>query len=482
MLSLQAEKQIVMDALIGRISEQKELTTYINSGKAEFVALYGRRRVGKTFLINSFFKQKFAFDTTGIIEGTKTEELMAFYTALIAYGYSGNMPTNWMQAFSALKEVLEKRKQHSKRRIVFIDELPCFDTPKSGFVKALDFFWNSWASRQKDIFIVVCGSATSWIIKNIIDNHGGLHNRITHEMYLKPFTLREVELYMKSRGARWNRLLILQTYMILGGVPYYLSLLNTSQSLAENIDRLFFSEQAELKREYDRLYKSLYRNPDQYMDIVKILAGHKQGLTRKEIATKMHLNQNGHLSKILDDLTKCGFIRYYNVSNKTSGGIYQLVDFYSLFYHAFGKKKTTDVHYWSHSINTPVQNTWFGLAFERVCMSHIPQILYALHLDNIRTEYYAWRSQEQNPAAQIDLIIDRADGIQNICEVKYSQTAYSLTKNEYDKILNRCDGFVKETQSRKGIHITMITTFGLKENAYSSIAQNSVVLDDLFSK
>ena len=218
---MQAEKQIVMDALIGRISEQKELTTYINSGKAEFVVLYGRRRVGKTFLINSFFKQKFSFDTTGIIEGTKTEELMAFYTALIAYGYSGNMPTNWMQAFSALKDVLEKRKQHSKRRIVFIDELPCFDTPKSGFVKALDFFWNSWASRQKDIFIVVCGSATSWIIKNIIDNHGGLHNRITHEMYLKPFTLREVELYMKSRGARWNRLLILQTYMILGGVPYY---------------------------------------------------------------------------------------------------------------------------------------------------------------------------------------------------------------------------------------------------------------------
>ena len=188
---MQIEKQIVMDALIGRISEQKELTTYINSGKAEFVALYGRRRVGKTFLINSFFKQRFAFDTTGIIEGTKTEELMAFYTSLIAYGYAGNMPTNWMQAFSALKDVLEKRKQHSKRRIVFIDELPCFDTPKSGFVKALDFFWNSWASRQKDIFIVVCGSATSWIIKNIIDNHGGLHNRITHEMYLKPFTLRK---------------------------------------------------------------------------------------------------------------------------------------------------------------------------------------------------------------------------------------------------------------------------------------------------
>ncbi len=341
---------------------------------------------------------------------------------------------------------------------------------------------NGLKLEKKYNFSPVFGSATSWIIKNIIDNHGGLHNRITHEMYLKPFTLKEVELYLKSRGARWNRLLILQTYMILGGVPYYLSLLNTSQSLAENIDRLFFSEQAELKREYDRLYKSLYRNPDQYMDIVKILAGNKQGLTRKEIATKMHLNQNGHLSKILDDLTKCGFIRYYNVSNKTSGGIYQLVDFYSLFYHAFGKKKTTDVHYWSHSINTPVQNTWFGLAFERVCMSHIPQLLYALHLDNIRTEYYAWRSQKQNPAAQIDLIIDRADGIQNICEVKYSQTAYSLTKNEYDKILNRCDGFVKETQSRKGVHITMITTFGLKENAYSSIAQNSVVLDDLFLK
>ncbi|MCQ2287122.1 MAG: ATP-binding protein [Bacteroidales bacterium] len=468
-----------MDKLIGRNIEIQKLTEYYNSQKSEFIAVYGRRRVGKTFLVNSVFKDKCTFEVTGIIGGSRKDEMDSFYSALMSYGYKGHRPENWMQMFDALKSLLMT--SVSKRKVLFMDELPCFDTPKSGFVRALDFFWNSWASKRDDIMLIVCGSATSWIVKNIIDNHGGLHNRITHELYLKPFTLKEVDDYLKSRGSKWKRLSVLQTYMILGGVPYYLSLLDVTQSLHENIDRLFFSENAELKREYNRLYKSLYGNPEKYMDIVKALSAHKQGLTRNELAEVAGVGANGHLTNILDDLEKCGFIRYYSVPDKVSGGIYQLVDFYSLFYHAFGKKRTTDIHYWSHLINTPKQNSWFGLAYEKVCMAHIQQILYALHLDKIHTEYYSWRSKKSEKRSQIDLIIDRADNVQNICEIKYSQNEYALNKTEYQKIMDRCEIFSTETQSKKGIHVTMITIFGLKKNTYSDIAQSEVTMDDLFA-
>lgn len=468
-----------MDKLIGRSVEVQKLTEYHNSNRSEFIAVYGRRRVGKTFLVTAVFNNKYAFEVTGIIGGTRKEEMDSFYSALMSYGYKGTRPENWMQMFEALKALLATNT--SKRKVLFIDELPCFDTPKSGFVKALDYFWNSWASKRDDILMIVCGSATSWIVKNIIDNHGGLHNRITHKLYLKPFTLKEVSEYLKSRGSKWKPLSVLQSYMILGGIPYYLSLLDVTQSLHENIDRLFFAENAELKREYDRLYKSLFSNPEKYMDIVKVLSDHKQGLTRKEIAEAVGVESNGHLTNILGDLEKCGFIRYYNFSDRVSCGIYQLVDFYSLFYHSFGKKRTTDIHYWSHLINTPKQNSWFGLAYEKVCMAHIQQILYALHLDKIHTEYYSWRSKNSERRSQIDLIIDRADNIQNICEIKYSQNEYALNKTEYQKIIDRCENFSIGTQSKKGIHVTMITTFGLTKNTYSDVAQSEVTMNDLFA-
>lgn len=475
-----------MDTIVGRAKEMEMLSRYMHSGKAEFVALYGRRRVGKTFLVTSYFKNKFDFDVTGIIGGRKDEELDAFYTALRHYGYSGRKPKRWMEAFDALRILLEPKmkKRKGKRCVVFFDELPCFDTPKSGFVHALDYFWNSWASRQSGFFLIVCGSATSWIVRNVIDNHGGLHGRITHEIHLKPFSLKETELFLRKQKSKWKRLSTLQAYMVFGGIPYYLSMLDTHLSLTENVDQLFFAEDAEFRKEYTRLYESLFVHPERYMDVIKVLSENKKGLTRKEIAEKLRVANNGHLSGLLEDLVNCDFIRRYDVAGarvKSNGSIYQLMDFFTLFYlHFVDGKRRKDPHYWSKILNTPLQNTWYGLAYERVCLSHIPQILNALHLDSVLTECYSWRSRDPENGAQIDLIIDRADDMQNICEVKYSRDAYTLTKSEYDKIVNRVETFSLETNSRKGVHITLITTFGITKNKYSDIAQNIVNLDNMF--
>ena len=469
-----------MEKIIGRQEEFEKLSKYTGSDKCEFVDVYGRRRVGKTFLIRSYFKDKFDFYVTGIIDGSRDEQMAAFNDALTSYGHTGPKAKTWMEAFKYLAALLQTKKKRGKRLVVFIDELPCFDTQNARFVHALDHFWNSKGSWMKNIFFVVCGSATSWMIKNGIDNHGGLHNRITHEMHLRPFNLKETEDYLKSNGMRWNRLSVTQIYMAMGGIPYYLGLLDKTKSVAENIDMLFFSEDAELRKEYPRLFKSLFKDPESYIALINALAECKQGLTRKEIAEMPQFKDNGHLSEMLDNLVNSDFLRLYNNGFKQNGGIYQLTDFYTLFYNKFCKKRTTDDCYWRKHIDTTMMNNWHGLAFERVCMYHFRNIIHALRLDAIHTEFYSWRSKNSEHGAQIDMVIERSDNVITICEVKYSHGDYLLKKSEYEKVLNRVTTFSNEKKDRKAIQPVLITTFKLKRNEYSDIFQRTLCLDDLF--
>lgn len=472
-----------MGKLIGRNIEQRELRKYIDSEHAEFIAVYGRRRVGKTFLIREMFCTEFAFEVSGTIGGRRNEQMFNFMQSLRLYGYEEpQQPTTWNEAFDSLQRLLQP-KVESERCILFFDELPCFDTPRAGFIKAFDHFWNGWASHYPNIKLIVCGSATSWMVDNIIDNHGGLHNRITHELHISPFTLAETEQYCTAYGFAWNRLSVLQTYMVLGGIPYYLSLLDNTQSPAQNIDRLLFREHGELYREYDRLFRSLFTSPDAYMTIIAALADNKQGMTREEIATKAKLANNGHLTKLLANLVNCDFIRQFNTKEKkikANAHLYQLTDMFILFHHTFAKRPTTDPHYWSNMLGTTMMNSWLGLAFERVCMLHIPQIKQALGISGIHTEYYSWRSKQSSPAAQIDIIIERADQMINLCEVKYSEYPYTINKNEEARMRTRMGVFCNETACRKGILPTFITTFGLNRNTHSGMIINEVTMDDLF--
>lgn len=474
--------------LIGRDKEIASLEAYVSSGQAEFIAIYGRRRVGKTYLVNQLFRDRLAFSLTGIIDGKPSEQMEAFVQTLEFGGYKlEKHPQNWLCAFAELRKFLQPKVDSGDPCILFIDEISCFDSQRSDFVRALGFFWNSWASLQDNLKLIICGSATSWMITNIIDSKGGLHNRVTHEMALHQFTLYETEQYLLNRGFEWSRLAILQAYMCFGGVPYYLSLLQPSESVAENLDRLFFDRNAELHKEYNRLYKTLFRSPEPYMKIVKLLAESKQGLTRQEISEKLNVSGKA-LTEQLANLQSCDLVRLYYVKEtkvKKNGGIYQLMDFYSHFYLKFAHSSLGDSQYWLHHLNTPETNNWYGQNFERVCLAHIDQIKQILHFDRISTQFYSWRSKKSGEmnerGAQIDIIIDRADDMINVCEVKYSKSPYELKKAEYEKIQNRIEKFRTETKTRKGVIPTMITTMGVLQNKYANDICSYITLDELFS-
>ena len=470
-----------MERIIGRETELGKLKDYFESERSEFIALYGRRRVGKTFLVRSFFKDKFDFYATGVIDGSRATEMEAFHNALVRYGYKGERAKTWIQAFTQLAELLERKNRNRTRRlVVFLDELPCFDTPRSGFLPALDLFWNSRASWMDNIYFVVCGSATSWMMRNIVNNKAGLHKRTTHTMHLRPFSLGQTEEYLKSKKFRWPRIAVLQAYMVLGGVPYYLSLLDPRKNVPDNIDALFFSSEPELENEYKRLFNSLFKNAEGYMEIIRLLSSHRDGYTRAEIAQELKIQDNGHLCNMMDDLEHCDFVRKYNNGALQKNGIYQLMDFFSLFHYRFGSNSITDEHYWRNTLGTPEQNNWYGFAFERVCLWHVRQIVRGLRLDAIRHDYYAWRSQKSKPAVQIDLIIDRADGMVTICEMKYSKDDYTLTEKEYKNIVHRMETFQKETEYKGGIQASIVTTFSLHENMYSEISPIPITMDELF--
>lgn len=305
-----------MNKLIGRGDEIKSLQNYYESEQAEFIAIYGRRRVGKTFLISQVFEDKIDFETSGVLLGSKEEQFAAFNQSLKRIGYEGPFIHVWMDAFFALEQLLASRLEDNKRHVIFIDELPCLDISGTRFVVALGHFWNSFVSKHTNLMLIVCGSATSWMITNIIDNHGGLHNRITHELYVSPFTLAQTEQYFITRGFVWDRLALLQIYMVFGGIPYYLSLINKEDNVSSAIDRLLFSPKGELHNEYNRLLASLFSNPEPYIDIVRELALHREGLTRQELVLKLKKSNGGNITKQLESLHKCDFITYNRVRGK----------------------------------------------------------------------------------------------------------------------------------------------------------------------
>ena len=473
-----------MEHIIGRTSEIQQLESLATSGRAEFVALYGRRRVGKTFLINSVFEEQFAFRMTGVIDGTLEDQFTAFEDAMDDYGYEmPENPKNWMAAFVMLKNALSKVADKNEKCVIFIDELPALDEGGSNIANAVGYFWNSWASLHDNITLIICGSATSWMIDNVIDSHGGLHDRLTEEMHIHPFQLIEVEEYLDAHGFLWNRQMILQAYMVFGGIPYYLSLLNKKESVVQNIDRLFFSQDVKMRREYKRLMKTLYKNPMRYIEIIKALSKTRAGMTREQIAKELGGANNGHLGEKLENLCYCDLVRKNVVREKQikkNGAIYQLSDFFCLFYLTFIDRAETERNYWSHHINTSEVNSWMGLAYERVCIAHVEEIKRSLRIDAISTLCYSWRSKESTPAAQIDIVIERADRIVNICEVKYSNDEYNLDKEEYTKLSRRLSTFVNETGLRHAPWLTMITTEGLAPGKYTGMIQSVIMLDDLF--
>ncbi len=468
--------------IVGKKLEQKALNEYATSETPEFVAVYGRRRVGKTFLVREFFKNKMTFHHTGLANSDTKTQLQNFNATLQKQGKIPYPQANsWFESFGQLIHLIENSTTRGKK-IIFLDELPWMDTHRSGFIPALEHFWNSWAAARADILLIVCGSATSWMINKLIKNRGGLHNRVTRRMLIEPFTLGECEEFYHENNIVMNRYQMVENYMILGGIPYYLSLMQKGLSLAQNIDSLCFEKNGALREEFSVLYSSLFKHSEHHVKIVMALSAKAKGLTREEIIASTKLPDGGGLSKTLEELEQCGFIRIYqDFGKKSKLRLYQLVDFYSLFYlHFIHKKKYTDEHFWTNFIDDAKHRAWSGYAFEQVCMGHLKQIKQKLGIAGVLTQTASWRSRTVEKGAQIDLLIDRKDGVINLCEMKYANTEFAIDKKYDENLRNKKAAFQSESKTRKTIHLTMITTYGVKRNEYSGQVQSEVFIDDLF--
>lgn len=472
------------DILVGRKAETKQLESIMASKEAEFVVVYGRRRVGKTFLVNTFFHDDYAFKLTGLAKNSKREQLANFTATLNRYGNGRKFtkPRTWFEAFDKLRDLLEGLPMNGKR-IVFIDELPWMDSRGSNLISAIEHFWNDWAVTQNDLILIVCGSATSWMTKNILKNRGGLHNRVTQKVYVRPFTLAECKEYISSRGILMEDKEIAECYMIMGGIPFYLKNLRRGASLAQNVDEMFFMERGRLDDEFNALYASLFDKSDNYIRVVEVLSSKNKGLTREEILASTKLENNGHFTTILQNLIDCDFIRCYRgFGKKAKMGIYQLTDSFTLFYYKFIKKYvSTDKAFWQYQVGTHLHDTWAGLAFEQLCLNHHRQIEQALGIAGVTTNVYSWTaSSDENEKAQIDLIIKRADKVINVCEMKFYDGEYTMKKKDCEDMERRVRVFRSVNDIRQAIHPVLVTTYGLRQNQYSSIFQNVVTLKDLF--
>lgn len=471
--------------IVARSSEQKKLRDSLNVNEAQFIAIYGRRRIGKTYLVNKTYENEMVFSHAGIYNGTYKEQLQAFTNKLDYYGLKNfEKPKNWIDAFYLLVKLIDQSKKDKK--VIFLDELSWMSTKNSGFTKALENFWNSYMSNRNDIILIVCASATSWIIDNIIHNKGGLHNRVTYSINLKQFSLCEVEEYFQKKKIDFTRRQLIELYMILGGVPYYLNLIQKDLSLASNIDKLFVGDSAILKNENDYLYRGLFENPEGYIKIVKALAnGTKAGMTRNDLIKASKQTENGNFSKKIEELEQCGIIRIYNPfgkSKKTS--IIQLIDNFTLFYYKFLASNPNDENFFSSIINTSKWISWSGLAFERVCLEHIKQIKTALEIGGVKTEvcsFYTTKNEENGIyGSQIDLLIVRNDETINLCEMKFSNKPYLVTAKDIEKMEIKRSDLMNITKTKYSIIPTLIVSPDAARNAYSNEFPSIVTSDDLF--
>ena len=477
--------------MIGREEEIREMNECYDSGRPEFIAVYGRRRVGKTYLIDEALKDRITFRHSGLSpvdeqnhkNGLK-EQLRHFYLSLQLQGMKkSKCPTSWLEAFFMLEMHLQSIDDGS-RQVVFLDELPWMDTPRSGFITALEAFWNGWAYHRDNMMLVVCGSATSWMIDKLINNYGGLYGRLTSRMKLSPFTLNECERFFQSKGITLSRYDIAQGYMVVGGIPYYLDYMKKGLSLAQNIDRMFFAEGAKLRDEYDLLFASVFSNPEQMKSIVQLLGTRHSGFTRQEILAKTGLDDGGAVTKLLKALEVSDFIKSYVPFGKGKRDLhYKLTDPFCLFHLKFVQSQTEiDPDFWMHNVASPSVSAWRGIAFEELCFSHIGQIKKALGILGVSSRQSAFvvKGDGETEGMQIDLLIDRKDNVLNLCEMNFVGSEFEVDNDYEKKLRHRLQWMLDHINRKQSLQMTLVTTFGLKYGYHRGIFQQVVTLDQLF--
>jgi uncharacterized protein len=473
--------------LIGRTRQIQDLEEARVSAKPELVAVIGRRRVGKTYLIKQVYAQQIDFELIGTQHSNLSDQIQNFVLRITKYFPDFEIrqkPSSWLEAFDLLGRALETLTK-TEKKIIFLDELPWLDTKRSNFIAGLSYFWNSWAVNQ-NIVVVICGSAASWMIKKVINDKGGLHNRVTRRLFLYPFTLAETEAYCQAKQINLNRYHLLQIYMVMGGIPMYLEQLKKGLSAVQNIQEICFEPSGYLYDEFDRLFASLFDNYQHHIQIIRALASKRNGLTRQEIITLTKLANSGMLTDILNELEQSGFISIYNgYGKKVKESLFRLTDFYTHFYLTFieplGKHSKIDFKQFS---DLPKWKTWSGYAFENICLNHIEQLRKALGINGIATSVSSFIAKPKDglKGTQIDLLIDRSDQSINICEIKFSNDKYEFTKKDAENMADKKSVFRYHTKTNKHLFTTLISNFGVIENSNRvNYIDQVITQDDLFA-
>jgi len=473
--------------MIGRKYERKKLDYLTLSDKAELISIIGRRRVGKTYLIREHFKHHIVFEFTGTQYSNKKNQLKKFAQKL--QEYTANplkiaTPEDWAEAFIQLKGYLKNLKKTKHKPVVFFDEVPWIASKRSGFLNEFGYWWNDWASRQ-NIIVVICGSAASWMIDKVVNHKGGLQNRITESIHLKPFTLAEVKEYLYSINLHLDDYQVLQLYMSIGGIPHYLQHIRKGESSTQIINRLCFHKDGILRHEFNNLYAALYEGHERHVAVVKALATKWKGLTRKEIIDLTKLSNGGGLTQILIELISSDFVaEIVPFGKKKKDTLYRLMDEYSLFYLNFIEgKRAGKKDIWLQTAEDNHYKIWRGYAFENICIKHVEAIKQALGISGIQTDVSGFRSagNTYNKGIQIDMLIDRKDQSINLCEMKFYNDEITLTKEDTDKLRRRRSRFQQISKTKKTVFNTIVTTYGIARNQYShSQVDNVVTMDALF--
>lgn len=470
--------------LIGRTKEIDLLQKVLQSEEAEMISIIGRRRVGKTFLVQEVYKGQFSFEISGIQNADKSEQLRNFHERLIEFFPSANfkLPKDWLDAFFLLVRLLRNSYETSNKRVIFFDEVPCMATQKSGFLKGLSYFWNSWAVRQ-NIVVVLCGSAASWMIQKILRNKGGLHNRVTQRIRLRPFSLKETKTYLESRDVYFDHYQLLQLYMVMGGIPHYLKELKGGKSATQNIENICFKENGLLRDEFLSLYPALFNRSEYHLTIIRTLATKPNGLSRGEILTVTKLPEGGYLTRVLDELIQSDFIAVYSsFGKKKKGQIYRLLDEYSLFYLRFIEKNLRNPPSWTSLSQTQSYKIWCGYAYENICLKHIANIEKALEIGGVYTTISTFykRGTDEDTGAQIDLVINRNDHVINLVEIKFYNVEFTITKAYAHQLRTKIRIFQEAERPKKQLQLVFISTFGLNTNKHSLGLVSSDLDMDIF--
>lgn len=473
--------------MIGRKQEIKRIQALLNSNRSNFLAVTGRRRVGKTYLVDTLLRDYFCFSMTGIQNGNTETQLVNFGIKLAEFNQNDNpiKPANWQTAFHQLKGYL-KSLDNSKKQVIFIDELPWVYTPRSGFIQMLAHLWNDFLSKEQHFILVICGSATSWISKKIINDPGGLHNRVTEIIHLRPFSIAETKLFLESKKLRLTNQELAKVYMTFGGIPFYLEQLKKGESFASAVERICFSNTGILKNEYKNLYQALFSNANMHQAIVEVLASYPYGLTNTQILKHLKVTSSGSYQRAIEELLISDFIiENTGFGKKKRGVYYRLSDEYSIFYHRFIKHNKKYIQgMWQQLASGQSYKIWAGYAFESLCHKHIDAIKKAIGIAAVYTEISSLNiaANGKEGGFQIDLIIDRKDDSINLCEIKFHATAFTIDKNYYQQLLHKRERFITHTKTKKQVFITFITNQGLVMNEYANeIVDVAINLEELIT-